>query len=84
MTSQEERAREVLEEHCGSIHGFDESAAIAAMLALAAEVREDAAKVAEEDNTPGYGPHRNDMEGLASIQRANIAAAIRAQGGVRG
>ena len=39
---------------------------------------EAAAMVAEQDNTPAYGPHRADMECLAEAQRQNIATAIRA------
>lgn len=38
---------------------------------------EAAARVAERDCTPGYGPHRSDMEALAEIQRRNIAERIR-------
>jgi hypothetical protein len=38
---------------------------------------EEAARIAEADNTPGYGPHRQEMESLAEQQRRNIAAEIR-------
>ena len=37
-----------------------------------------AAKIAEEDRTPAYGPHKNDMEWLAETQRKSIAERIRA------
>jgi hypothetical protein len=49
-----------------------------------AEAFEEAAKVAEADNTPGYGPHKRDMEALAEIQRTNIATRIRSLGSDRG
>lgn len=51
--------------------------------ALASLVRERdgafelAAQEALKDNTPGYGPHRADMEALAENQRRAIAERIR-------
>jgi hypothetical protein len=47
---------------------------------IRAAALEEAAKVAEADMTPGYGPHRDDMEFLAERQRSDIAARIRALG----
>lgn len=41
-------------------------------------VIEECAKVAEQDHTPGYGPHRASMESLAETQRQAIAYRIRA------
>jgi hypothetical protein len=40
-------------------------------------ILEEAAKVAEADNTPAYGSDNQAMEWLAHRQRQNIAAAIR-------
>jgi len=42
------------------------------------EAIEAAAKIAEEDRTPGYGPHKDAMEWLAETQRKSIAERIRA------
>ncbi|MFP5078253.1 hypothetical protein ACLE20_13175 [Rhizobium sp. YIM 134829] len=42
------------------------------------DAMEAAAKIAEEDRTPAYGPHRSDMEYMAEAQRKNIAERIRA------
>lgn len=39
----------------------------------------EAAEIAGQDRTPGYGPHRDDMEYLADAQRRNIAERIRAK-----
>jgi hypothetical protein len=43
-----------------------------------ADLIEAAAKIAEEDRTPGYGPHKDAMEWLAETQRNSIAERIRA------
>lgn len=81
MTSQEQRAREVLAEHLNAVQAHALSGeygqyvqitpaqALAAMLALAAEVREDAAKKMR----PGWFVSRTNY--------THAVAAIRAQGG---